>query len=131
MIKIMSQFMICKSSIDLTKFGGKLMNMNDKNNDLFISVVQEHYAEQTYSNLWIIEKIDDYSCKQLYYDEFFSSKLFFLLNNLYEICEWMIFWYASDYDELYVVHTKKELIDYVQQCIEKPGCELYIKVCKS
>lgn len=54
--------MICKSSIDLTKFGGKLMNMNDKNNDLFISVVQEHYAEQTYSNLWIIEKIDDYSC---------------------------------------------------------------------
>lgn len=58
-------------------------------------------------------------------------KLFSLLNNLYEICEWMILWYGDEYDDLDVVHTKNELIDYVQHCIEKPGCELYIQVCKS
>ena len=73
--------MMCKSAIDLTKFGGKLMNMNDEANAFFISVVQKHYAEQTCNNIWTIEKIDDYSCEQLGYNAFFSSKLFSLLNN--------------------------------------------------
>ena len=60
--------------------------------------------------LWIIEKIDDYSCEQLDYNAFISSELYSLLNNLYEVCEWMIFWYAGDYDDLDVVHSKDELI---------------------
>ena len=130
-IKSMSQFMICKSAFDLTQFGGKLINKDEEDYIFFISVVQKHYEEKTYSNIWIIEKIDDYSCEQLDYNAFISSKLFSLLNNLYEICEWMILWYGDEYDDLDVVHTKNELIDYVQHCIEKPGCELYIQVCKS
>ncbi|MBD5489917.1 MAG: hypothetical protein HDR13_14190 [Lachnospiraceae bacterium] len=130
-IKSMSQFMICKSAFDLTQFGGKLINKDEEDYAFFISVVQKHYEEKTYSNIWTIEKIDDYSCEQLDYNAFISSKLFSLLNNLYEICEWMIFWYGNDYDDLDVVHTKNELIDYVRHCIEKPGCELYIQVCKS
>ena len=66
-IKSMSQFMICKSAFDLTQFGGKLINKDEEDYTFFISVVQKHYEEKTYSNIWTIEKIDDYSCEQLVY----------------------------------------------------------------
>lgn len=126
----MSQFMICKSAVDLKKFGGKLIDLDSEANTFLASVVQTYYAEEQNDNIWIVEKIDEYSCVQLDYNAFIISNLYSLLDNLYEICEWMIFWYGRDYDDLDVVYTKNELISYVRHCIEKPGCELYIQVCK-
>ena len=48
-------------------------------------------------------------CKQLYYDEFFASELHYLIDNLYDLCEWMISWYS------YAVQ-KMDNIFFVYEC---------------
>ena len=71
--------------------------------------------------------MEDYCSKQLFYDEFTSVDLYYLLSDLYE---WMIFWYGNEYGDLDEVYSKDELIIYVWNCIKEPGCELYVRVIK-
>lgn len=52
-------------------------------------MLREHNIKE-YDNVWIIGNIDDYCSKQLYYNDFFVSKLYYLLNDLYDLCEWMM-----------------------------------------
>lgn len=60
--------------------------------------MREHNIKE-YDNVWIIGNIDDYCSKQLYYNDFFVSKFYYFLNNLYDLREWMILWYGNEYDD--------------------------------
>lgn len=124
----MSQYMICKAKDDLTEFGGILLNLNKKSNRFILSILEQYYREGQYDDIWIIENMEEYCCRQMYYDEYIASDLYFLLNDLYDLCEWMIFWYGDDFEDLDEVYSKDELISYVQHCIEVPCCELYLRV---
>ena len=48
--------MICKSEVDLTKYGRKLINMKEAADAFFFSVIQKYYAEKRYSNIWTIRR---------------------------------------------------------------------------
>lgn len=126
----MSQFMICKAKADLIEHGGILRSLNDKDDTLIRSILKLYYPENQFDDIWIIQNMEHYCCKQLYYDDFFASELYHLIDNLYDLCDWMIFWYGNEYTDLDEIHTKNELISYVQHQMEMPCCELYIRVCK-
>lgn len=126
----MSQFMVCKAEVDLGQFGGILLDSKDKSNAFILPMLEQYYPESPYDNIWVINNMEEYCCKQLRANEFAVSDLYFLLNNLYDICDWMIFWYGSEYDDLDEVCSKDELIRYVQKHMEEPCCELYVRVIK-
>lgn len=126
----MSQFMMCKAEFDLSKYGGKLLSLCDMNNMLFSSVLKRYFAVKEYSNIWIIEDIHDYCDKVIDNKSFNNSKLFYMLDNIYDLCDWILLWYGSEYDDLDEVYSKDEFITYIQQCVKNPCCELYVKVCK-
>lgn len=126
----MSQFLMCKAKANLLQYGGKLLNTCEINNNFFVSVLTRYYAIDEYDDIWVIGNIHEYCNETLSYDDFFSSELFYLLNNIFDLCEWMIFWYGSEYDDLDKVYSKDELLNYVQHCIEKPCCQLYVRVIK-
>lgn len=124
---IMSQFMICKANFDLKKYGGRSLILNEKKDEFFFRVLREHNIKE-YDNVWIIGNIDDYCSEQLHYNDFFVSKFYYFLNDLYDLCEWMILWYGNEYGNLDEVYAKDEFINYIQRCMEVPACELYVRV---
>lgn len=120
---------MCKSTYDLTKYGEKIL-CNNISNKIFLRVLNEYYPEETNNSVWVIDRIDSYCNKVLNVELFTSSQIFHLINSIYDLCEWIILWYGEEYDDLNVVYTKDELIKYIQQCIERPCCELYVRLCK-
>ncbi len=125
----MSQFMMCKSTFDLTKYGGKKL-CSSISNKIFYRVLKEYYPEERDDSVWIIDRIDGYCEKVLSKDLFISSEIFQLINGIYDLCDWIILWFGDEYNGLDVVYTKNGLIKCIQQCIEKPCCELYIRLSK-
>lgn len=125
----MSQFMMCKSKANLEEYGGKLFSLQKTNNDLYRSVLNKYYPDVEYYDIWIIENIHDFCSEVLDYDRFIVSEFYHVLDELYDLCEWMILWYGGEYDDLEEIHTKEELLTYVKCCVENPCCEIYAKVC--
>ena len=125
----MSQYMMCKSNYDLSKYGRKLLGKSESNK-VFLSVLNEYYPKERDNNIWIIDNIDVFCNEVINEDMFFSSEVYCLLNRIYDLCEWIILWYGGEYNDLDVIYTKDELMKYVQHCIEKPCCELYVRLCK-
>ncbi len=121
--------MMCKSKANLEKYGGKLFVLQKTNNELYRSVLNKYYPDAEYYNIWIIDNIHDFCNEVLDYDSFIISKLYHELDELYDLCEWMILWYGGEYDNLKEIHTKKEFLNYVKFCVENPCCEIYAKVC--
>ena len=124
-----SQFMICKSKVNIEEYGGKLFGFQKNNNDLYRSVLNQYYPDIEFHDIWIIENIHDFCNEVLDYDRFIVSELYHILDELYDICEWLILWYGGEYYDLKEIHTKQEFINYVKGCVENPCCELYAKVC--
>lgn len=56
-----------------------------------------------------------------------SSDLYHILNELYDLCEWIIMWYGGEFGNLEEVCTKVELMDIVKHCIGAPCCEIYVR----
>ena len=115
----MSQYMICRSEANLSKVGGILLNLTEENNTLIYSILEKYYPEKQYDEIWDIE-MEKYCCKQMDHDDFIASDLYRILNGLYDLCEWMFFWYSDDFDDLDEVYSKEELISYVWHRIEVP-----------
>jgi hypothetical protein len=120
---------MCKSKINLEGYGRKLFSLQKIDNDLYQSVLNKYYPDVEYYDIWIIETIHDLCDEPLDYDSFIVSELYHVLDKLYDLCEWIILWYGSDYDNLEELHTKKEFLKYVKCRIEYPCCEIYAKVC--
>lgn len=119
---------MCKSRTNLEEYGGERFSMQKINSDLYRSVLNKYYPNKGYYDIWIIENIHDLCDKALDYDRFIVSELYHVLDKLYELCEWIILWYGDEYEDLKEIHTKKEFINYVRYCVEKPCCEIYAKV---
>jgi len=121
--------MMCKSNYDLTKYGKRIKNVC-KSHELFMYVFKKYYPKEEDDNIWIIDGIDSLCNETLDENMFYTSEVYFLLNNICDICEWIILWYGNEYGDLDIVYTKSEFIRYIQRCIEKPGCELYVRLCR-
>lgn len=124
-----SQFMMCKSKVNLEEYGGKLFEFHQNNNNLYRSVLNKYYPYTDSYDIWIIENIHDFCNEVLDYDRFGLSKLYHILDELYDMCEWIILWYGSEYYDLKEIHTKQEFFNYVKSCVKNPCCEIYAKVC--
>lgn len=121
------QFMMCKSKSDLKQYGGKQINYERENRGLYQSALNKHYPNAEYSDIWVIEGIHDLCNEVLDYNRFISSNLYHILNELYDLCEWIIMWYGGEFDNLQEVCTKEELMDIVKHCIGAPCCEIYVR----
>ena len=126
---IVSQFMICKSKYNLEKYGRKLIGLQNINIDLCHLVLEKYYPDVETCDVWIIEKIHNLCDEVLDYEKFIVSELYQVLNNVYDLCEWIIMWYGGEYDDLEEIYSKEDFIDYVKCCVEVPCCEMYVRVC--
>ena len=106
----MSQFMMCKSKANLEEYGGELLSLEKTNNDLYRSVLNKYYPDVEHHNVWLMEEFDDFCNETLDYDRFIVSELYRVLDEVYDLCEWMILWYGSEYDDLKEIETKKEFM---------------------
>ena len=68
----MSQFLICKSEDNLSKYGIRLQDTSS-NIDLYYAVANQYTPNENINNIWVIDKIHDMINQ--------------LQNNLYEIQE--------------------------------------------
>lgn len=125
-----SQFMMCKSKSDLKQYGGKRIYFEKENRGLYQSVLNKYYPNAESLDIWVIEGIHNLCDEVLDYHRFISSELYHILNDLYDLCEWIIMWYGGEYDDLEEICTKEELIDIVKHCIEAPCCEIYVQTVK-
>lgn len=121
---------MCKSEFDLGKYGGQLCAFQKLNDELFNAVLNKYYCNEQYYDVWIIEDIHELCNETLDYNKFIISDIYRILSELYDLCDWMIFWYGNEYENLTKVYTKNGLIDYVQHCMQMPCCELYVRVIK-
>ncbi|MDE6761768.1 MAG: hypothetical protein K2J90_14005 [Lachnospiraceae bacterium] len=106
-----------------------MFDLQKTNNDLYRSVLNKYYLYVEYYDIWIIENIHDFCNEVLDYDRFIVSELYHVLDELYDLCEWMILWYGGEYDNLQEIYTKEEFLNYVKCCVENPCCEIYARVC--
>ncbi len=111
----MSQFLICLSEKNLSKYG---MALKDSfiNKDMYLKVINQYIKEGNMDNIWVIDKIDD-----------MITQLEDNLHVLEEIScqsELMIFWYGSDFQELDQLNSQQELMDYLKNNITNPCLEI-------
>ena len=125
-----SQFLMCSSKSSLSDYGSNLTSLHGKNNKLLIDVSNKYLSMNSFDNLWVIEDIQSYCDKVLDDTSFMHSKLYSILNDLYDKSDCMIFWYGNEYDDLEVLYSKNEMINYVTRCVTKPACEIYAIVKK-
>ena len=88
------------------------------------------YFPNTDNNIWIIEDIHDYCNEAQESKSFINSKLYYILDKLYDVCDYMVLWYGSEYDDLDEVYSKKGLFEYVEHCLKNPCCEIYLRIDK-
>lgn len=87
---------------------------------MYYAVANQYTPNENINNIWVIDKIHDMINQ--------------LQNNLYEIqeiaskSEWMIFWYASDFDKLDVISLEQDLMEYLKCNISNPSLEIYLYV---
>lgn len=120
--------MMCKSKSDLKEYGGNLFGLQKSNNELYQSVLTKYYPNTEYYDVWIIENIHNLCNEVLDDDRFIVSELYHILNELYDLCEWIILWYGGEYNDLEEVHSKNEFLNCVKCCMENPCCEIYLMV---
>lgn len=113
----MSQFLICKAEKDLSNYGKKI-NEIILNHDLFSKVINQYIMEENADAIWIIENIHE-MVDQL-------EKHMEIIEEIISKSDVMIFWYGSDFQELEVVNSRFELLDYLKQNVANPCFEIYL-----
>ena len=113
----MSQFLICKSKEDLSKYGIRL-SKNDINAGLFYDVVRMYFNSD--DNLWVIDEIHDMVDH--------LSQNIDRIRDIMSKSQEMVFWYASDYKDLDIFYSGEELMDYLYEQIDNPWVEIYLFV---
>lgn len=111
----MSQFLICKAEKDLSNYGKKINDII-LNHDLFSKVINQYIMEENADAIWIIENIHE-MVNQL--DTHME-----IIEEIISKSDVMIFWYGSDFQELEVVNSRFELLDYLKQNVDNPCFEI-------
>ena len=126
----MSQFMMCFSYENLTGFEFSNLTKNISNKELFIKVADKNLKHKENKNIWVMEKIDDYfSEAQLFLNNgksFKSTKLYNILFNICDLCEVIIFWYGSEFENLDMVIDKKQMLLKIEESVKDSMCECYL-----
>ena len=115
----MSQFLICKSKNEMTKYGIRLQEV-EFNKDLYLRVINKYMPDVSGDEVWVIENIHN-----------LLNALEYNLNYIEEICrnsELMVFWYGCDYDELERIDSRQMLMDYLKDNISNSCLEIYLFV---
>ena len=112
----MSQFLICKSKNDLSKYGIPFSSCK-LNKNLYEEAINYYFKGLT-ENIWIIEKM----CNWIYE----LNKNMDKVVEISEKSDIAVFWYGSEYNDLENIYSIEELIDYIGQEINNPCIELYI-----
>lgn len=111
----MSQFLICKAEKDLSNYGKKINDII-LNHDLFSKVINQYIMEENADAIWIIENIHEMVNQLDTHMEIIEEIIF--------KSDVMIFWYGSDFQELEVVNSRFELLDYLKQNVDNPCLEI-------
>ena len=111
----MSQFLICKTEKDLSNYGKKIDD-TILNYDLFSKVINQYAMNEKADAIWIIENIHE-MVNQL-------QKHMEIIEEIISKSDVMIFWYGSDFQELEVVNSRCELVDYLKNNVDNPCFEI-------
>lgn len=111
----MSQFLICKAAEDLSNYGKKIDD-TILNYDLFSKVINQYIMSEKADDIWIIENIHE-MVNHL-------QKHMEIIEEIVSKSDVMIFWYGSDFQELEVVNTRCELMDYLKHNVDNPCFEI-------
>lgn len=111
----MSQFLICKTKKDLSNYGKKIDDII-LNHDLFSKVINQYVMAEKADAIWIIENIHE-MVNQL-------EKHMEIIEEIISKSDVMIFWYGSDFQELEVVNSRFELLDYLKHNVDNPCFEI-------
>lgn len=111
----MSQFLICKATKDLSNYGKKIDD-TILNYDLFSNVINQYGMNEKADAIWIIENIHE-MVNQL-------QKHMETIEEIISKSDVMIFWYGSDFQELEVVNSRCELVDYLKNNVDNPCFEI-------
>ena len=111
----MSQFLICKAAKNLSNYGKKIDD-TILNYDLFSKVINQYIMSEKADDIWIIENIHE-MVNHLY-------KHMEIIEEIVSKSDVMIFWYGSDFQELEVVNTRCELMDYLKHNVDNPCFEI-------
>lgn len=126
----MSQFMLCKSKHNLKNLNCIEFFNYKMNSELLAEVANEYIPIEEQKNLWILQEMDNYCTEaQQMMNEgilFKNTKLYYLLDELYNKCTDFILWYGSDYLELDEISERKDFFSLVEQGIRYPCCEIYL-----
>jgi hypothetical protein len=79
-------------------------------------------AERVISDTLFTESQEDYNNGE----NFLSSRLARGIQRLFNHLTTAIFWYASDFDYMPILHTQGELLQEIEYGIRKPECEVYL-----
>lgn len=124
-----SQFILCKTSNDLSSRGGIKVSEYVGDNKALVGVVKEYFPGDESDDIWFIENIDSlftHAQEQVNEKAFIHTELYTLLRELYEISDILVLWYSDDYQDLDCVATKTEFLNIVEGSIKTPTCECYV-----
>ena len=129
MVINISQFGICESRNDLSHLGGIKLENSNPNYGLIKHVMYKcsKYVDRDY--IWLFDCYDERIDFLLNKDPG-KDYLIEELIDIYDMSNWMIFWYSSDYDDLTLLNGKDELISYFNKTLCQQPIELYFKISK-
>ena len=125
----MSQFLLCKTSSDLSNQGGIKVSECPGGQRALMRVVREYFPDDEGEDIWFIENIDSLFTKareEVYDRAFEKTELYTLLQELYDVSERLVLWYSDDYQVLDSAATKEDFFNIVEKGIKTPTCEHYI-----
>jgi hypothetical protein len=98
----MSQFMLCKSTCDLTKQKCEKIACHKDNEEFFTKVIKEVNGDVR-DEIWVVTSIDflfTQAKKQNGIITFENTEIFSLMSFLFDVSETMILWYGDEYQDL-------------------------------
>ena len=113
--------MLCKSNMELSKYGKLITEENIECKEMFIAVSKFYFHPFCLDNVWAIEHIHEY-CDQVQSHE----QVFDLIETLYDKSEMMVLWYGNEYMDLDTSKTKAELINHVKTSLMNFNSEVYL-----
>ena len=125
----MSQFILCKTSSDLSNQSGIKVSECPGGQRALMRVVREYFPDDEGDDIWFIENIDSLftqAQEEVYDRAFEKTELYILLHELYDVSDRLVLWYSDDYQDLDCVATKEEFFNIVEEGIKTPICECYI-----
>lgn len=125
----MSEFLLCKSEYDLKELHCTKLFNHKQNREFLTKVAREYVPIEEQKNLWVLPEIDRYCTEaQKMVNNgmlFQNTKLYHLLQELYDKCTELLLWYGDEYLQLDEVAARDTFFELVEKGIKDSCCEIY------